>query len=84
MSGGDEPHAPELALGAEQALAMYTTGAAAVSLAAGRRGALVPGQAADWAALSVDPLTAEPAAIREMTAVETVVGGTTVNPAPSA
>jgi predicted amidohydrolase YtcJ len=63
---------------------MYTTGAAAVSLAGGRRGALVPGQAADWVALSVDPLAAEPAAVREMTAVETAVGGVTVNPTQGA
>jgi predicted amidohydrolase YtcJ len=84
VSGGEEPHAPELALDAERALAIYTTGAAAVSLAAGRRGAVVPGQAADWVALSVDPLTAEPAAVREMTALETIVGGVTVATAPSA
>ena len=78
VAGGDEAHAPELALDAEQALALYTTGAAAVSLAAGRRGALAPGQAADWVALSVDPLAADPAAVREMTAIETAVGGATV------
>lgn len=84
VSGGDEPHAPELALDAQQALAIYTTGSAAVSLAAGRRGALTPGRAADWVALSVDPLTAAPAEVREMTAIETAVGGVTVNPAPSA
>ena len=82
VSGGEEPHAPELGLDAEQALALYTTGAAAVSLAAGRRGALAPGLAADWVALSVDPLTADPAAVREMAAIETAVGGVTVNPAP--
>jgi predicted amidohydrolase YtcJ len=81
---GDGPHAPELALSAEQALAMYTTGAAAVSLAAGRRGALIPAQAADWVALSVDPLAADPAAVREMTAIETVIGGRTVHTAAGA
>jgi predicted amidohydrolase YtcJ len=79
VEGGDEPQAPELGLGAEQALALYTTGAAAVSLAAGRRGALVPGQAADWVALSVDPLTADPAEVRRMTAVETAVAGEIVH-----
>ncbi len=79
VAEGDEPHAPELALGAEQALALYTTGAAAVSLAAGRRGAIAPGQAADWVALSVDPLSADPTAVREMTALETAVGGVTVS-----
>jgi predicted amidohydrolase YtcJ len=79
VSGGDEPHAPELALDPEAALALYTTGAAAVSLAAGRRGALAPGQAADWVALSVDPLAADPAVVREMTAIETAVAGVTVH-----
>jgi predicted amidohydrolase YtcJ len=81
---GDEPHAPELALGAEAALALYTTGAAAVSLAAGRRGAIAPGQAADWVALSVDPLAADPTAVREMTALETAVAGVTVATIPGA
>ena len=71
------PHEPELALDAGQALALYTTGAAAVSLAAGRRGALRPGLAADWAVLSVDPLTAAPAELRTMTVLETAVGGAT-------
>jgi predicted amidohydrolase YtcJ len=79
VSGGDEPHAPELALDAEAALALYTTGAAAVSLAAGRRGAIATGQAADWVALSVDPLAADPASVREMTALETAIGGVTVS-----
>jgi predicted amidohydrolase YtcJ len=83
VAGGDEPHAPELTLDAEQALALYTTGAAAVSLGAGRRGALAPGQAADWVALSVDPLAADPAAVREMTAIETAVGGVTVHTDPA-
>ncbi len=81
VDGGDGPHAPELALDAEAALALYTTGAAAVSLAAGRRGAIVGGQAADWVALSVDPLAATPEAIRGMTAVETAVAGAIVHSA---
>lgn len=72
---GDGPHEPDLGLDAEQALALYTTGAAAVSLAATRRGALRPGLAADWTALSVDPLLASPEAVREMSSQETAVGG---------
>jgi predicted amidohydrolase YtcJ len=83
VAGGDEPQAPELALDAEAALALYTTGSAAVSLAAGRRGALAPGQAADWVALSVDPLAADPGAVREMTAIETAIGGATVHTDPA-
>ncbi|MBS1678500.1 MAG: amidohydrolase family protein [Actinobacteria bacterium] len=84
VTDGDAPHAPELCLDPEQALAIYTTGSAALSLAGGRRGALAPGQAADWVALSVDPLTASPAAVREMTALETAVGGRLVHAEPGA
>ncbi|MBS1894661.1 MAG: amidohydrolase family protein [Actinobacteria bacterium] len=84
VAGGDEPQEPRLALDPEAALALYTTGSAAISLAAGRRGALAPGQAADWVALSADPLAADPAAVRGMTAVETVIGGTTVHSAAGA
>jgi len=77
----EAPHEPGLGLDAEQALALYTTGAAAVSLAAERRGALAPGLAADWAALSVDPLS-DAAALREAAVVETAVGGTVVHSNP--
>lgn len=80
---GDGPHAPELDLDADAALALYTTGAAAVSLAAERRGALRPGLAADWTALSVDPLAAPPEAVRAMSALETEVGGATVHTDPN-
>lgn len=78
---GDSPHEPCLGLDAEQALALYTTGAAAVSLAAAERGALRPGLAADWVALSVDPTTAPVAAVREQRALATAVGGTVVSAA---
>ena len=81
--GEDDPHAPELGLDAGQALALYTSGAAAVSLAAGSRGVLRPGLAADWTALSVDPLAASPAEVRAMSAVETAVGGSTVHLDPN-
>jgi predicted amidohydrolase YtcJ len=75
VSGADEAHAPELALDAEAALALYTTGAAAVSLAGSTRGRLRPGFLADWVALDVDPLTATPDAVRSLSVLETAIGG---------
>jgi predicted amidohydrolase YtcJ len=75
VAGAKDPHAPELALDAEQALALYTTGAAAVALAPDRLGCLGPGRAADWTVLPLDPLTAEPDALRTMLPVQTAVGG---------
>jgi predicted amidohydrolase YtcJ len=78
---GDGAHEPGLGLDPQQALALYTSGAAAVSLAGGERGALRPGLAADWAALSVDPLTASPEEVRTMSALETAVAGRRVHTA---
>jgi len=79
VEGAAEPHAPEQALSAEQALALYTTGAAAVALAADRRGRLAPGFLADWTVLPLDPLTAAPEAVREMWPLQTAVGGRIVH-----
>ena len=79
VRNGDAPHDPDLALDAGEALALYTSGAAAVSLAGGRRGVLRPGLAADWAALSVDPLLAGPEEVRTMSALETAIGGRRVH-----
>jgi predicted amidohydrolase YtcJ len=75
VAGVEDPHALELAVDAEQALALYTTGAAAVALAPDRLGRLAPGRAADWTVLPLDPLTAEPDALRTMLPVQTAVGG---------
>ena len=82
VRGEEDPHGPAHGLDAARALALYTTGAAAVSLAGERRGSLRPGLAADWAALSVDPLTASPEEVRSMTVLRTAVGGATVHPGP--
>ncbi len=75
VAGAADPHAPELALDGEQALALYTTGAAAVALAPDRLGCLAPGRAADWTVLPFDPITAEPDAVATMLPTETAVGG---------
>lgn len=79
VRGDERAHDPGQALDAAEALALYTTGAAAIALAADRRGVLRPGAFADWAALSVDPLTASPTAVRELSVAETGVGGATVH-----
>ncbi|HWI73495.1 MAG TPA: amidohydrolase family protein [Baekduia sp.] len=79
VRGDDAPHAPEQALDAAQALALYTTQAAVASLCDDERGMLRPGLLADWTALSVDPVRAGPDAVRTMTIAETAVGGRRVH-----
>ncbi|MEH0109427.1 amidohydrolase [Tersicoccus sp. MR15.9] len=66
---------PEERLTARQALAAYTTGAAAASGENTTKGTLAPGMVADLTVLDVDPLTAHPEAIRDATVLATVVGG---------
>jgi predicted amidohydrolase YtcJ len=78
VAGTEVPHAPELGLDPTAALALYTTGAAAVSLAGSRRGQLQPGFLADWVALGVDPLSTSTEALRTMPVLETAIGGAIV------
>jgi predicted amidohydrolase YtcJ len=59
----------------EQALAAYTAGAAFAGFAEGRFGRLAPGEWADFVVLDADPLTADPADLREIRVLETWVGG---------
>jgi len=77
IAGGDEPVGPEQAIDAPAALALYTTGAAAVAVAP-ERGRLAPGAPADLVALSVDPLAATPEECRDGETLLTMVGGETV------
>ena len=80
IEGSEEPVGPQEAVDAEQALALYTTGAAAVAMAPDR-GRLAPGCAADLAALDVDPLRASPQACREGGVLATMVAGELVHDA---
>lgn len=80
IEGSEEPVGPEEAIDAEQALALYTTGAAAVALAPDR-GRLAPGTVADLAALEVDPLHATPEACRDAGVLATMVAGELVHDA---
>jgi predicted amidohydrolase YtcJ len=74
IAGGDAPVGPQEAVDARQALALYTTGAAAVAVAP-ERGRLAPGAPADLVALSVDPLAATPEECRDGEVLLTMVGG---------
>lgn len=70
---------PEHGLSADAALRAYTEGPAIAAGEAGHRGRLLPGYDADLVAWSVDPLTAERDALREMRCVLTMVGGEVVH-----
>jgi predicted amidohydrolase YtcJ len=74
IQGREEPVGPDEAVSAEQALQLYTTGAAAVAMAPDR-GKLAPGYVADLAALDVDPLTASPEECRDGGVLATVIAG---------
>ena len=80
IEGSDEPVGPEEAIDPEQALALYTTGAAAVAMAPDR-GRLAPGCVADLAALEVDPLRASPEQCRDAGVLATMVAGELVHDA---
>ncbi len=72
--------APQEAVTAEQALGLYTTGAAAVAMAPDR-GRLSPGYVADLAALEVDPLAATPEQCRDAGVLATMIAGALVHDA---
>jgi predicted amidohydrolase YtcJ len=74
IDGHDKPVGPEEAISADQALALYTTGAAQVAMAP-ERGKLTPGAPADLAALEVDPLTASADECRDAGVHATVIAG---------
>lgn len=79
IEGSDEPIGAEEAVSGEQALAMYTRNAAYVSFSEHERGMLRPGMLADWTALSVDPVSCDPEALRGADVLATAVGGTLVH-----
>jgi hypothetical protein len=74
VRGLADPVGPEEALTGEEALGLYTAGAAAVALSP-RRGRLAAGLRADLVALSVDPTTCPPDELLGATALVTVTGG---------
>ncbi len=71
---------PDERLSPFQALAAYTTGAAAATGASGVKGSLTAGKLADFTVLSGSPLSA--ASIADLTVLATAVGGTFTYRAP--
>jgi predicted amidohydrolase YtcJ len=79
--GGDgAPLGGNQRISAREALALYTTGAAASTGLAGRKGQLVPGQLADLVVLDADPLATAPTHLGTIGVRETWVGGRPVWP----
>jgi predicted amidohydrolase YtcJ len=66
-------------ISAQQALEMYTRNAAWLSFAEHERGMLREGLAADWIALSADPVDCPPQEIRHAAVRTTAVGGRVVH-----
>ncbi len=79
VEGLDEPVGLAEGVTPEEALALYTTGAAVAAFSDHECGAFQPGMLADWAALSVDPLTARPDELRQTAVLQTAVGGAVVH-----
>jgi len=79
-SAGGRPVPGAETVGIEQALAMYTTGAAFSSFAEGERGSIGPGRLADLVVLSGDPTACPPAEFLALRPEMTVVGGSVVWP----
>ena len=63
------------AVAIEEALAMYTTGAAFSTFAEGERGSIAPGRLADLVVLSDDPAACPPAELLGLRPELTIVGG---------
>jgi predicted amidohydrolase YtcJ len=69
---------PEQKISVEEALRAYTTGAAFAGFMENDRGVLRPGMLADFVILEKDIRNIEPAAIRDVKVMKTVVGGKVV------
>jgi predicted amidohydrolase YtcJ len=74
-SAAGRPLSGAEAVRVEEALAMYTTGAAFSSFAEGERGSISPGRQADLVVLSGDPTACPPAELLALRPEMTVVGG---------
>jgi len=66
---------PHEGITAGEALALYTTNAAAVSFEEGEKGSLSPGKMADIVILSDDPTTVPPEQIKDIKVQMTIIGG---------
>lgn len=69
---------PEEAVSVEEALRLYTSAAARYAFVEDQAGTIEPGKLADFAFLSANPLTINPASLRSIRVLRTMVGGQTV------
>jgi len=72
--GGQEVGGEE-SISIEEALGLYTTGAAYASFAEGERGSIAPGRLADLVVLSGDPMACQPGELTALRPQMTIVGG---------
>ena len=70
---------PEHAIGVPTALELYTIGSAALNHETDRLGSITPGKLADLVAYAVDPFTADPGDLAELSPAFTIVGGRAVH-----
>ncbi len=77
--GGISMYPDSNRLGREEALRLYTQGSSWFSNESGRKGAIVPGQLADLAALTDDYFSVPEEGIKSIESVLTVVGGKIVH-----
>jgi len=77
---GNNPNGwfPEQKLTVPETLEAYTLGSAYAEFQEGEKGSITPGKLADMVLLSDDIFAIDPAKIREVTIVTTIVGGKTV------
>jgi predicted amidohydrolase YtcJ len=74
-SKGGEEVGGEESISIEEALGLYTTGAAYASFAEGERGSIAPGGLADLVVLSGDPMACQPGELAALRPQMTIVGG---------
>lgn len=81
VTRGGEVLGPEQRIDAATAVAGYTCTAARLGAEAGVKGAIAPGLFADFVVLDDDPVTCDPAAIKDIEVLATVVGDRVVHSA---
>ena len=70
---------PDHAIDVATALELYTMGSARLNGEAGKLGSIAPGKLADLVAYPLDPLTADPGDLTELSPAFTIVGGRPVH-----
>lgn len=77
-----EPIGLSQRISVEEAVRLYTTGAAYATSEEDRKGTLAPGMLADWVELDRDPFEVEPGELAGLSVRSTWVGGEAVHQAP--